>query len=325
MPSAMVNSSSVEEAWLWKLSCCLRMNSAASLLASRESALAAPLEEVVVVAGAVGSSGAASSRSSASMPGASGGSLERGCLILGVWSAIGELIDEEAPRVGAGLGLAVLGGGASALEIPLNLVPFWTRVALFFPQSVMLWRAVVICSVEADRWLAELACWSSFLIAAAVRPFKPFAPLAISLRMMPRIVRWRDVVAPLEDSSSMLKSKCRFVGSGELEVPIGGAVEVGDDGIAMCWLTESRSWRSGSVAGLERVGFFVEVVRDEGVEQKGTRVLYMAPVATVLGSQRSASRFATSARGVLCTVGADYPDRSPSHQSFDFAIANREQ
>jgi hypothetical protein len=170
------------------------------------------------------------------------------------------------------------------------------------------------------------------LIAAAVRPFKPFAPLAISLRMMPRIVRWRDVDAPLEDLSSMLKAKwrlravvCEFVGSGELEVPIGGAVEVGDDGIAMCWLTESRSWRSGSVAGLERVGFFVEVVRDEGVEQKGTRVLYMAPVATVLGSQRSASRFATSARGVLCTVGADYPDRSPSHQSFDFAIANREQ
>jgi len=52
---------------------------------------------------------------------------------------------------------------------------------------------------------------------------------------MPK-VKWRSKVVI-----------CRIVGSGGLEVPIGDAVEVGDCGITMCWLTEGRSCRSGSV------------------------------------------------------------------------------
>ncbi|KAJ1474073.1 hypothetical protein T484DRAFT_1971512 [Baffinella frigidus] len=177
------------------------MSSAVSLLATRGSALAAPPEWLDAAVDGVGSSGAALSRSIALMPGVSEALLERGCLSLEAWPVVGEAIIREGPRTGDGLGLAVL---ASALEIALNLDPFWVTMASFFPQSVMLWRAAEICSVEADWWLAALAWPSSFLIAAAVRPFEFFAPLAISVRMMFRIVRWRDVVAPLEESSSML-------------------------------------------------------------------------------------------------------------------------
>jgi hypothetical protein len=127
--------------------------------------------------------------------------LERGCSSLEAWPVVGEAVIREGPNTGDGLGLAVL---AFSLEVALNLVPLWVTVAAFFPQSVMLWRAAEICAVEADWWLAALALTSRFLIVATVRPFEFFVPLAISVRMMFRIARWSDVVAPLEESSSML-------------------------------------------------------------------------------------------------------------------------